>query len=263
MKKHTYLRILSLMAALVSMALAQFSFFSGSKFIFPSHIAGHVTLLLITAPFSVLAMRERPEAMGGLAFGLSRWLSAMPWLNWILGIGILWVWQVPSILNALMTWDSPGFHRHLHLLSFLHSGSLLLAGILFCWPLAGPYQSHRLSAPESLLYLTTALVAITLLATLIAFATPGLYGGGPALPVPHREQLFAAGILWIPTCLIYLSGAIYLLREWMGGELWIHHEFYRREKRRRVRTAHNHEETPEGTGEFVPRNGAIVPHHSP
>jgi putative membrane protein len=263
MKKHTYLRIFSLMAALVSMALAQFSFFSGSKFIFPSHIAGHVTLLLITAPFSVLAMRERPEAMGGLAFGLSRWLSAMPWLNWILGIGILWVWQVPSILNALMTWDSPGFHRHLHLLSFLHSGSLLLAGILFCWPLAGPYQSHRLSAPESLLYLTTALVAITLLATLIAFATPGLYGGGPALPVPHREQLLAAGILWIPTCLIYLSGAIYLLREWMGGELWIHHEFYRRDKRRRVRTVHNHEEIPEGNGEFVPRNGAIIPHHSP
>jgi putative membrane protein len=262
MKKHTYLRIFSLMAALVSMALAQFSFFSGSKFVFSSHIAGHVTLLLITAPFSVLAMRERPEAMGGLAFGLSRWLSAMPWLNWILGIGILWVWQVPSILNALMTWDSPGFHRHLHLLSFLHSGSLLLAGILFCWPLAGPYQSHRLSAPESLLYLTTALVAITLLATLIAFATPGLYGGGPALPVPHREQLFAAGILWIPTCLIYLCGAIYLLREWMGGELWIHHEFYRRDKRRRVRTAHNHEEIPEGTGEFVPRNGAIIPHHS-
>src|SRR5580658_6922342 len=203
MKKHTYLRILSLMAALVSMALAQFSFFSGSKFIFSAHMAGHVILLLITAPFFVLAMRERPEARGGLAFGLSRWLSAMPWLNWILGIGILWLWQVPTIINALMTWDSPGFHRHLHLLSFLHSGSLLLAGILFCWPLAGPYQSHRLSAPESLLYLTTALVAITLLATLIAFATPGLYGGGPALPVPHREQLFAAGILWIPTCLIY------------------------------------------------------------
>jgi putative membrane protein len=262
MKKHTYLRLLCLVAALVSMAVAQFSFFSGSKFIFSSHMAGHVILLLLAAPLSVLAMRERPEARGGLAFGLSRWLSAMPWLNWILGIGILWLWQVPTIINALMTWDSPGFHRHLHLLSFLHSGSLLFAGILFCWPLAGPYQAHRLSAPESLLYLTSAWVGVTLLTCLIEFASPGLYGGS-ALPITHRDQLFAGGILWVPACLIYVSGAIFLLREWMGGELWIHHEFYRRDKRRRIRTANEHEQIPAGTGEFVPRGGAIVPHHSP
>jgi putative membrane protein len=262
MKKFTYLRLFFLVAALVSMALAQFSFFSGSKFIFSSHIAGHITLLLIAAPFSVLAMRERPEAMGGLAFGLSRRLSAMPWLNWILGIGILWVWQVPAIFNALMTWDGPGFHRHLHLLSFVHSGSLLLAGILFCWPLAGPYQSHRLSAPESLLYLTTAWVAITLLASLIIFAAPGLYGGS-VQPISRRDQLFAAGVLWIPACLVYLGAAIYLLREWVGGELWIHHEFYRRSKRRHVRTTHDQEQIPAGTGEYVPRSGAIIPHRSP
>ncbi len=244
------------------MALAQFSFFSGSKFVLSSHILGHAILLLIAAPFSVLAMRERPEAVGGLAFGLSRRLSAMPWLNWILGIAILWAWQVPSILNGLMTWDGPGFHRHLHLLSFLHSGSLLLAGILFCWPLAGPYMSQRLSAPESLLYLTTGWVAITLLAALVAFASPGLYGG-TAISVSHREQVLSALILWVPACLVYLSSGIFLLREWMGGELWTHREFYRRNRRSRLKSAQDHEEIPAGTGEFVPRNGAVVPHHSP
>ena len=260
MKKHTYLRLFCLVAALVSMAVAQFSFFSGSKFIFSAHMAGHVILLLITAPFFVLAMRERPEARGGLAFGLSRWLSAMPWLNWILGIGILWLWQVPTIINALMTWDGPGFHRHLHLLSFLHSGSLLLAGILFCWPLVGPYQAHRLSAPESLLFLTSAWVGVTLLTCLIEFAGPGHYSGA-AIPISHRDQLLAGAILWIPACLICLGGAIFLLREWMGGELWIHHEFYRRN--RRIRTAHGHDQIPAGTDEFVPRGGAVIPHHSP
>ena len=243
------------------MALAQFSFFSGSKYIFSSHLAGHVTLLLITAPFSVLAMRERPEAKGGLAFSLSRWLSAMPWLNWIIGIGILWAWQTPSIFNALMAWDGSGFHRHLHLLSFLHSGSLLLAGILFSWPLAGPYLSHRLSAPESLLYLTSAWVGISLLAFLIEFASPGLYlGGGSVLPIARKDQVLGGLILWIPSCVMYLFGGILMLREWMSGELWIHHEFYRRNKRR-VRTAHHG--TPAETGEFVPRSGAIIPHHSP
>jgi putative membrane protein len=262
MKKHTYLRLFFLAAALVSMALAQFSFFSGSKFVFSSHLAGHIILLLVTAPFSVLAMRERPEAKGGLAFRLSRRLTAMPWLNWIVGLGILWVWQVPGVVNALMTWDSPGFHRHLHLLSFLHSGSLLLAGILFSWPLAGPYLAHRLSAPESLLYLVTAWVGCTLLAFLIVFASPGLYGG-TAIPVSHRDQVFAGLILWIPATLLCLASAIFLLREWMGGELWIHHEFYRRHKGRRTRTAQPHEQIPAGTGKFIPRGGAIIPHHSP
>jgi putative membrane protein len=258
MKKHTYLRLFFLAVALVSMALAQFSFFSGSKYVFSSHMAGHVILLLITAPFSVLAMREQPEAKGGLAFGVSRWLSAMPWLNWVFGIGILWLWQVPSIINALMAWDGPGFHRHLHLLSFLHSGSLLLAGILFCWPLAGPYLSHRLSAPESLLYLTSAWVCCTLLTILIEFATPGLYGG-TVVPIAHRDQISAGFILWIPSCLLYLGGGILLLREWMSGELWMHHEFYRRNKRRLIKPTHTQEQIPAGSGEFVRRGGAIVP----
>ena len=241
------------------MALAQFSFFSGSKFIFSSHLAGHVILLLITAPFSVLAMRERPEAKGGLAFRLSRRLSAMPWLNWILGIGILWVWQVPGIFNALLNWDSSGFHRHLHLLSFLHSGSLLFAGILFFWPLAGPYLSHRLSAPESMLYLSTAWVGCSLLASLIVFASPGLYGGA-AITLSHKDQVAAGLICWIPATLLYFGSALYLLREWMGSELWMHHDFYRRQKGRRIRTAQPNEQMPAQTGEFVPRGGAIIPH---
>ena len=264
MKKHTYLRLFFLVAALVSMALAQFSFFSGSKFIFSSHIAGHITLLLIAAPFSVLAMRERPEAMGGLAFGLSRWLSAMPWLNWILGIGILWVWQVPAIFNALMTWDGPGFHRHLHLLSFLHSGSLLLAGILFCWPLAGPYQ-----VPPAV---RTRIPAISYHALgrhhpaglHSLYSPPQDFMAASALPISHRDQLFAAGSpldsrlassTWAAPSTSCANG-------W-AAELWIHHEFYRRSKRRPVRTARDQEQIPAGTGEYVPRSGAIIPHHSP
>jgi len=255
MKKHTYLRLFFLASALVSMALAQFSFFSGSKFIFSSHMAGHVILLLITAPFSVLAMRERPEAKGGLAFRTSRLLSTMPWMSWIIGVGILWFWQVPSVFNALLAWDSPGFHRHLHILSFLHSGSLLLAGILFCWPLAGPYLSHRLSPPESLLYLTSAWIGCTLLVSLIEFATPGLYGGTMVIAVKDRQ--IAGFVLWIPSCLLYLGGGIYLLREWMGRELWIHHDFYRRNRRSRIKPSID--QLPEQSGGYAGRSGVVIP----
>jgi cytochrome c oxidase assembly factor CtaG len=256
MKKYTYLRLFFLVSALVGMALAQFSFFSGSKFIFSSHMAGHVILLLITAPFSVLAMRERPEAKGGFAFRISRLLSATPFMNWIIGVGILWLWQVPAVFNALLTWDGPGFHRHLHILSFLHSGSLLLAGILFSWPLTGPYLAHRLSPPESLLYLSTAWIGCTLLVYLVEFAAPGLYGG---LTVISRKDQQAAGlILWIPSCLLYLGGSIYLLREWMGRELWIHHDFYRSHKRRHIKAGQD--QLPAEPGTFGGRGGVVIPH---
>jgi cytochrome c oxidase assembly factor CtaG len=255
MKKHTYLRLFCLVSGLAGMALAQFSFFSESKFVFSSHMAGHVILLLIAAPFFVLAMRERPEAKGGLAFRISRRLSAMPWLNWIIGVGVLWVWQVPTVFNALLAWDGPGFHRHLHILSFLHSGSLLLAGILFSWPLAGPYLSHRLSPAESLLYLSTAWVGCTLLVYLVEFATPGLYGGISV--ISRKDQLAAGLILWIPSCFLYLGGSIYLLREWMGKELWTQHDFYGHSRKRRVKAAQD--QLPAESDGYAARGGAVIP----
>jgi cytochrome c oxidase assembly factor CtaG len=200
-------------------------------------------------------MRERPEAKGGLAFRISRRLSATPFINWIIGLGILWLWQVPAVFNALLTWDGPGFHRHLHILSFLHSGSLLLAGILFSWPLAGPYLSHRLSPAESLLYLSTAWIGCTLLVYLVEFAAPGLYGGITA--ITRKDQQAAGLILWIPSCLLYLGGSIYLLREWTGRELWIHHDFYRRHKHHHIKAGQD--QLPAEPGGFAGRGGVVIP----
>ena len=161
---------------------------------------------------------------------------------------------MPAIFNALLALDGPGFHRHLHILSFLHSGSLLLAGILFSRPLAGPYLSHRLSPPESLLYLTSAWIGFTLLAYLVEFAAPGLYGGITA--ISRKDQQVMGLVLWIPACLLYLGGGIYLLREWMNGELWIHHDFYRQNKRRRIKTAQDQQPAP--SGGFAGRGGGGV-----
>lgn len=259
MKKHTYHRLFYLTGALVSMAIAESSFFPATKYVFSSLTAGHIILLLISAPLSVLAMRERPEAKGGLAFHISRRLSAMPWINWLIGVGVLWLWQIPGILDTLLAWDGPGHHRHLHLVSFLHSGSLLLAGILFCWPLAGPYLAHRLSPPESLLYLTSAWVGGTLLAYLIEFTSPGHYGGGGTV-ITHKDQQIGGLILWVPCCVLYFSGGVYLLREWMGRELWHSNEFYRRGKRARTRI---NPERPQAEPDYLGHNGVIIPHHSP
>lgn len=254
MKKHTYHRLLFLGAAIITMAVAEVSFFPGILPVFSSHMAGHILLLLIAAPLAVLAMAEKPEAVGGLAFSISRRLATIPWMNWVIGVGILWVWHIPALFNNLIAVENRTIHGHIHFLSFLHSGSLLLSGVLFCWPLAGPFKSHRLRASESMLYLTTGFVACSLLALLIGFARPGLYGG--AVPLLRGDQQSAALIMWVPVCLMYLGSVIYLLRKWMGEGLWKSNEFYRQSRRRTKVTDHQQPAQNDG---YLGRGEAVVP----
>jgi hypothetical protein len=254
MKKHTYHRLLFLGAAIFSMAVAEVSFFPGILPVFSSHMAGHIILLLIAAPLAVLAMAEKPEAVGGLAFSISRRLATIPWTNWIVGVGILWIWYIPAIFNNLIAVENRTVHGHIHFLSFVHSGSLLLSGVLFCWPLAGPFRSHRLKPSESMLYLTSAFVACSLLAFLIGFARPGLYGGSVALA--RGDQQLAALVMWVPCSLMYLGSVIYLLRESMGDGLWKSSDFYRQARRRRIKVS---DQQPAQNDGYLDRGGVVIP----
>ena len=254
MKKHTYHRLVFLATAIVSMAVAEISFFPNGRPVFSSHMAGHIILLLVAAPLAVLAMAERPEAAGGLAYNISRRLATVPWMNWAIGVGIMWIWHIPALFNNLIGVESRMIHGHVHFLSFLHSGSLLLSGVLFCWPLAGPFRSHRLRPPEAILYLSTAFIACSLLSVLIGFARPGLYGGGL---LSKGDQQVAALIMWVPTCLMYLGGIVYLLREWMGEERWQPNDFYRRSRRHPIRTGSTQE--PAHNGEYAGHGGVVIP----
>ncbi len=254
MKTQTTSRLLYLAGALVSLALAEIPFFGEKTHLFSAHMVQHILLLLITAPLFVLALGERLTGEGS-ANEFSRRLVAIPWLNWLAGVGIMWLWHIPGLLNALLASEGPIGHGHLQLLSFMHTCSLLLAGGLFAWPLASPFPSHRLSPPEAILYLTTAFVACLLLGLLIMFASPGIYNSGSLI----ADQRLAGLIMWVPASLLYLGSVIYLVRE--------SPDFYRKDRKRKIQQQSTaayptHEPAPEPSfrsGVIITQLGIIDP----
>jgi cytochrome c oxidase assembly factor CtaG len=199
-----------------------------------AHMIAHILLLLICGPLLVISL---PNGTAWLSTGeaglsvrsengrsikwlrsLSGFLAAHGWVAWATGIGIMWVWHIPFFLNALLS----AMHAW-SLLPFLHAGSLLLAGMLFSWPLFGPFPAYRVHPMGGILYLGTACISCSLMGLLITFAPPGtyhLYAGMPMGPNPWgltaKQDLQASGlIMWVPCCLVYLAGCLVLLRRWL------------------------------------------------
>lgn len=245
MKTQTTSRLLYLAGALLSLALAEIPLFGQKTHLFSAHMVRHILLLLITAPLLVLALGQRQA--GGRSNEVSRRLAAIPWLNWLAGVGIMWLWHIPVLLNALLASEGPAGHGHLQLLSFMHTCSLLLAGGLFAWPLASPFPAHRLSPPEGILYLTTAFVACLLLGFLIMFASPAVYNSASLI----ADQRLAGLIMWVPGSLLYLGGLIYLLRE--------SPDFYRKGQKRKIQPQTTTADSAEPPApEFSFRSGVII-----
>ncbi len=240
MKYHSFYRPVCLAGALIGLALAEIPLVGNKGALFSAHMVSHILLLLVTAPLFVLALAAgRSGNDRGIA--LSRHLTAVPWLNWLAGVGILWFWHIPGFLNSLLAAEVQAGNGHIHLLPALHTGSVLIAGVLFCWPLAGPFPSHRLAPPEATLYLTTAFVACLLLGLLISGARPGLYHAAPL------DSQLAGMIVLVPCSLLYLASIVYLLREWMGKEIWQPNDFSRINRFRRKRKAETLGQADEST----------------
>jgi hypothetical protein len=132
-----------------------------------------------------------------------------------------------------------------------------MAGILFCWPLTGPFTSHRLPPAEAILYLTSACLCCSILGVLVEFATPGHYYSLTGSVISKADQEWAGLILWIPCCVLYLAGVIFLLRKWMGDGLWKSTNFYRRVPKRQIKSA-GADAAPSGQAGFVRRHAGVV-----
>ena len=70
-------------------------------------------------------------------------------------------------------------------------------------------------------------------------------------------------ILWVPCCVLYLAGVIFLLRKWMGDGLWKSTDFYRRVPKRQVKNVGSDgvpsgDAVPSGEGRFVRRHTGVV-----
>lgn len=166
-----------------------------------AHMISHIVLLLLCGPLLVLSI---PSKTTSLTFKplliLSSFLNRYNWIGWITGVGIMWLWHIPAILNSTMGQNM-----------LLHSGSLLIAGMIFSWPLFGPVKNYHIHPIYGIVYLFTACISCSLLGLLITFAPLNTFGH-----YSQDDQQAAGLIMWVPCCFVYLGGCLYLLMHWFA-----------------------------------------------
>jgi putative membrane protein len=206
---------------LVILSIASPLHFLGENYLMSAHMLSHVILLLIASPLLVAGIPDNIENRFLIRFSVM--LSKYPWLGWMAGVCIMWFWHVPIIFNRLFAGP------YLNVLQNIHLISLMVAGILFSWPVFGPFKSYRMAPLNAVLYLSAACIFCSVLGLMITFAPMGIY-----TPYIHPEDRFgflnmirnnngisavadqqmAGLIMWVPGCLIYLSASIFLLMKW-------------------------------------------------
>jgi len=189
---------------------------------FSAHMITHIVLLLIAGPLLVMSIRPNPSAH--MLKRMSTFLHKRSWLAWLTAIAIMWSWHIPSVFDASFA-GMNGFT----LMPLLHTGSMLLAGMIFSWPLIGPLPKTHIHPLSGIIYLATACISCSLLGLLITFAPLHSFGhylsvGAPmkGMPLnpwglsPGTDQQVAGLIMWVPCCFVYLSGCLYLLQRWFA-----------------------------------------------
>jgi cytochrome c oxidase assembly factor CtaG len=231
-------------AGLVLLALVQFSplHLLGMTCSMSAHMISHMLLLLLVAPLLTLGLPRQPVGRAGLVIGrVSAFFQAVPWLGWLIGLGTMWFWHIPGVYAAsiahtdagvvpLCTLAGPSTDVWTNLIHLAHPVSLVLAGVCFIWPVLGPQPNRRVFPLAGVLYLFTACVGCSLLGMLITFAPIGsfqAYASSPTyyalmslLPTswqlePAVDQQTAGLLMWVPGCLVYLTGALWLFFSWL------------------------------------------------
>lgn len=195
-----------------------------AHYLFSAHMAVHVLLLLGVGPLLVMSLPANHELFSSFFLFLKR----HPVMGWLTGIGIMWWWHTPLVFNTAMTTTH---HQSLPLVAVVEVLSLVLAGILFSAPVLHPNQRFRIEALSGVVYLFTACVGCSLLGLLITFAPVGIYhhflsqhDAYDLNPIIIKQwgitqavdQQAAGLIMWVPCCLLYVSGAMYLLVRWLN-----------------------------------------------
>lgn len=190
-------------------------------YLFSAHIIQHLILLLIVPLFYLLSLpleMKLPILLTGAASVLRR----QPQVAWLLGLGAMWFWHVPTLCHAAGQNADIGM---------LRDASLLLAGTAFWWPVLSPCRGDRLIPTASAIYLFSACAGCTLLGIYVTF-TPVSVCPIFSRPVdrlgilqplrqmgftPAADQQLGGLLMWVPPCLLYGVVILNLIRVWYGA----------------------------------------------
>ncbi len=184
---------------------------------FGAHMAQHMVLLAFVPP---LLLAGQPMAV--IAQGLPR-----DWLRPLHAVGagaharllatlagatlahgaVMWLWHLPAATTAAL------HHEGVHVL--MHA-SFLLAGLWFWSAVFRCVRDPALGVVPALVALVAVMMLMGLLGALLTFAPRVLYpvyiARVHALGIdPLVDQQLAGLIMWVPACLPYLAGALWLL----------------------------------------------------
>ena len=210
---------------LIILALTSPLDYLGRNYLFSAHMVQHILLLLVI-PLMLLAGIPESAAEKApsvpIAGGIIRFLGN-PVPAWLLGVGAMWVWHMPSLHETVM-----GNER----LYIAQQISFVFTGVIFWWPVFSPDKSARLSPLASTLYLASACLGCTILGMLITFAGAGLYPSyaNPAdtagilsylrndlCITPGVDQQIGGLTMWVPGCLIYLAASMVTIARWYSS----------------------------------------------
>jgi len=114
-----------------------------------------------------------------------------------------------------------------HTLHVVETVSIIVSGMIFSYPVVARHR--KIHTMAGVLYLFSACTFCSLLGLMITFAPAGVYYHYLAADdvyhlnavimndwqISHVADQQAAGlIMWVPCCMIYVSGALYLLKQW-------------------------------------------------
>ena len=192
-----------------------------AQYLFSAHMTVHVILLLCIGPLLILSLSPQAKQLNRLFY----FLKHHPLVGWVTGIGTMWFWHVPVIFNfAMSTMHDTGFNY----VSVVEALSLIVAGMMFSAPIIHPNKQYRIDALQGVIYLFTACIGCSLLGLLITFAPPATYHHFLSMHDEYSlnrrilnsgitqstDQQAAGLIMWVPCCLFYVTGAMYLLVHW-------------------------------------------------
>ncbi|MGD8607840.1 MAG: cytochrome c oxidase assembly protein [Myxococcales bacterium] len=196
-------------------------------YLFSAHVIQHLMLLLVAPPLLILSLPTERVAAAlrrSSIRALQETIGRAP-LSWVAGLGVMWLWHVPTLCSASVA-SAPVY--------VLQVVTLLLAGTAFFWPVMNPVRSERLSPPASIAYLFLGCLGCTALGILLTFtpisACPvylhpqDRLGIMPLLQsqwgLTHAaDQQLGGLMMWVPACMVYLTAILAITKRWLADSV--------------------------------------------
>lgn len=182
---------------------------------FGAHMAQHLLLMFVAPPLWLLGTPDWLVEKLLTVEGICRVYLVLthPAVALIIFSGTMWVWHVPRIYDAALSYE------WLHVVEHL---AFMAAAVIGWWPALG-YRPHRarLAEPKQVLYLFAFTMPCTALAALITLSPIVLYpfyGEAPLILglTPLADQQLGGLLMWLPADMITMAAAITALIRWFN-----------------------------------------------